>query len=137
MCSIEMPASRAANSLAMASVAATLACCEPSRRTASSGVTPNCAAYWIASSASASACVCPGCALVFPVIRAAAAAKDQNMNQDLAADRTTFDLTPPTPEQFQTLVADLSDEEKHVLLEHGTEAPFCGVFLNEKRPGVF
>ena len=35
------------------------------------------------------------------------------------------------------LVADLSDEEKHVLLEHGTEAPFCGVFLDEKRPGVF
>ena len=58
------------------------------------------------------------------------------MTQDLAAD-TTFDLTPPTPEQFQALVADLDEEEKHVLLEHGTEAPFCGVFLNEKRPGVF
>ena len=58
------------------------------------------------------------------------------MNQDLAAD-TTFDLTPPKEEQFQSLVADLSDEEKHVLLDHGTEAPFCGVFLNEKRPGVF
>ena len=40
-------------------------------------------------------------------------------------------------EQFQALVADLNDEEKHVLLEHGTEAPFCGVFLDEKRPGVF
>jgi peptide-methionine (R)-S-oxide reductase len=59
------------------------------------------------------------------------------MPQDLAADTTIFDLTPPTQEQFQTLVADLSDEEKRVLLEHGTEAPFCGVFLNEKRPGVF
>jgi len=58
------------------------------------------------------------------------------MPQDLAAD-TTFDLTPPTDEQFQELVADLSDEEKHVLLEHGTEAPFCGIFLNEKRPGTF
>jgi len=59
------------------------------------------------------------------------------MPQDLAADATTFDLTPPTDEQFRSLVADLSDEEKHVLLEHGTEAPFCGVFLGEKRPGVF
>ena len=58
------------------------------------------------------------------------------MTQDLAAD-TTFDLTPPSEDQFRSLVADLSDEEKHVLLEHGTEAPFCGVFLNEKRPGVF
>ena len=51
--------------------------------------------------------------------------------------QTTFDLTPPTEEQFQHLVSDLSDEERHVLLEHGTEAPFCGVFLQEKRPGVF
>jgi peptide-methionine (R)-S-oxide reductase len=50
---------------------------------------------------------------------------------------TTFDLTQPTDEQFQSLVADLDDEERHVLLEHGTEAPFCGVFLNEKRPGLF
>jgi len=58
------------------------------------------------------------------------------MPQDLAA-QTIFDLTPPTDEQFAELVADLNDEEKHVLLEHGTEAPFCGVFLNEKRPGVF
>lgn len=48
-----------------------------------------------------------------------------------------FDLTPPSDAQFAELVADLSDEERHVLLEHGTEAPFCGVFLQEKRPGVF
>jgi peptide-methionine (R)-S-oxide reductase len=50
---------------------------------------------------------------------------------------TTFDLTPPTEEQLQGLVAGLTDQERHVLLEHGTEAPFCGIFLDEKRPGVF
>ena len=50
---------------------------------------------------------------------------------------TTFDLTPPTPEQFQLLAADLSAEEREVLLHHGTEAPFCGVFLTEKRPGTY
>jgi peptide-methionine (R)-S-oxide reductase len=50
---------------------------------------------------------------------------------------TAFDLTPPSTEQFDSLVADLGDEERRVLLEHGTEAPFCGVFLNEKRAGVF
>jgi peptide-methionine (R)-S-oxide reductase len=48
-----------------------------------------------------------------------------------------FDLTSPTEAQLQSLAAELSDEERHVLLEHGTEAPFCGVFLNEKRAGVF
>ena len=54
-------------------------------------------------------------------------------------DLTTraFDLTPPTEAQMRELVADLGDQERHVLLEHGTEAPFCGVFLTEKRPGVY
>jgi peptide-methionine (R)-S-oxide reductase len=49
----------------------------------------------------------------------------------------TFDLTPPSKEQFDALVNALTEEERHVLLEHGTEAPFCGIFLQEKRPGVF
>ena len=48
-----------------------------------------------------------------------------------------FDLTPPSDEERRQLEADLSDEERHVLLEHGTEAPFCGVFLDEKRAGVY
>ena len=48
-----------------------------------------------------------------------------------------FDLTPPTEDQLAELVATLSDQERHVLLEHGTEAPFCGVFLDEKREGTF
>jgi peptide-methionine (R)-S-oxide reductase len=50
---------------------------------------------------------------------------------------TTFDLTPPGGEQLERLKADLSDEERRVLLEHGTEAPFCGIFLDEKRPGTY
>ena len=48
-----------------------------------------------------------------------------------------FNLTPPSKEQLQTLVADLTDEERAVLLEHGTEAPFCGLFLQEKRQGIY
>jgi len=48
-----------------------------------------------------------------------------------------FDLTPPSDEERGRLEADLSDDERHVLLEHGTEAPFCGVFLDEKRAGVY
>ena len=50
---------------------------------------------------------------------------------------TRFDLTPPDDAQVRELVAGLTDEERHVLLEHGTETPFCGIFLNEKRPGAF
>lgn len=48
-----------------------------------------------------------------------------------------LDLTPPTESQRVALEADLSPEEKRVLLAHGTEAPFCGVLLGERRPGVF
>jgi peptide-methionine (R)-S-oxide reductase len=48
-----------------------------------------------------------------------------------------FDLTPPTEAELRDLEAGLSNEERHVLLEHGTEAPFCGVFLTEKREGVY
>jgi peptide-methionine (R)-S-oxide reductase len=48
-----------------------------------------------------------------------------------------FDLTPLGEKQLHDLIEDLSDEERNVLLEHGTEAPFCGTFLTEKREGVF
>ncbi|MCW5890606.1 MAG: peptide-methionine (R)-S-oxide reductase MsrB [bacterium] len=48
-----------------------------------------------------------------------------------------FDLTPPPPEQRKLLEGDLTTDEANVLLGQGTEAPFCGAFLNEKRPGVF
>jgi len=48
-----------------------------------------------------------------------------------------FDLTPPSEDLLKKLEANLTDEERNVLLEHGTEAPFCGVFLDEKRSGVY
>lgn len=48
-----------------------------------------------------------------------------------------FDLKPPGEELFRELVAGLSTEERGVLLEHGTEAPFCGLFLTEKREGIY
>ena len=32
---------------------------------------------------------------------------------------------------------DLDDEERHVLLEHGTEAPFCGIFNEAKDKGIY
>ena len=48
-----------------------------------------------------------------------------------------YDLTPPSEGQRVALEADLNPEEKRVLLSHGTEAPFCGALLGEKRAGVF
>lgn len=51
--------------------------------------------------------------------------------------KTVFDLTPPSEGQRQALAAQLDDLESRVLLQHGTEAPFCGAFLDEKREGLF
>jgi peptide-methionine (R)-S-oxide reductase len=48
-----------------------------------------------------------------------------------------FDLTPPTAEQRRQITAGLSNEERNVLLQHGTEAPFCGVFLDNKKDGTY
>lgn len=48
-----------------------------------------------------------------------------------------YDLTPPDEGQRVALEAGLDAEEKRVLLAHGTEAPFCGTLLGEKRAGVF
>src|SRR5262249_2284793 len=54
-----------------------------------------------------------------------------------ARSESGFDLTRPSPEAFENLATDLTPEESDVLLRHGTEAPFCGVFLDEERSGVF
>ncbi len=50
---------------------------------------------------------------------------------------TAFDLTPPTEAQRLSITAGLSRDERRVLLEHGTEAAFCGVFLDNKKSGVY
>lgn len=48
-----------------------------------------------------------------------------------------FDLSAPTLEQRQAQEAGLSADERRVLLEHGTERAFCGVFLDNKLDGVY
>ncbi len=50
---------------------------------------------------------------------------------------SAFDLTPPTEAERTRLAAPLSEEERRVLLRHGTEAPFCGAFLDNKREGAY
>ena len=48
-----------------------------------------------------------------------------------------FDLTPPTDAQRRERTAGLNADERRVLLEHGTEAAFCGVFLDNNLDGVY
>ncbi len=48
-----------------------------------------------------------------------------------------YPLSPPTPGQHQKLVAALTPEQHQVTQKSGTEAPFCGGHLAEKKPGVY
>jgi peptide-methionine (R)-S-oxide reductase len=48
-----------------------------------------------------------------------------------------YDLTPLSAEQRQHLAQRLTPEERHVLLDHGTEPPFCGTLLDNKQAGTY
>ena len=69
--------------------------------------------------------------------RGAACAKSGAENRHDDSAIAAFDLTPPSDAQRRQLAAELSGEERRVLLQHGTEAPFCGVLLEEKREGLY
>jgi peptide-methionine (R)-S-oxide reductase len=47
------------------------------------------------------------------------------------------DLSPLSADERARLEAGLTAEEREVLLHHGTEAPFCGGLLNQKKPGTY
>jgi peptide-methionine (R)-S-oxide reductase len=50
---------------------------------------------------------------------------------------SAFDLQPPSEQQRREITAGLSANERHVVLQHGTEAAFCGVFLDNKKDGIY
>ncbi|HVG95458.1 MAG TPA: peptide-methionine (R)-S-oxide reductase MsrB [Chloroflexota bacterium] len=50
---------------------------------------------------------------------------------------TGYDLSPLAPEVRERLAQKLTAEERHVLFDHGTEAPFCGTLLNNKQEGTY
>ena len=50
---------------------------------------------------------------------------------------TGFDVTPLTQEQIDVLAQDLNDEERRIMLDHGTEPAFCGTLLDNKQDGTY
>lgn len=48
-----------------------------------------------------------------------------------------YDITPLPSEEVNRLAADLTPEERTVILDHGTERPFCGTLLDNKQEGVY
>ena len=64
-------------------------------------------------------------------------AQDTERGPRLDRSPSGFDLREPSADERRRLEADLSPEEKRVLLQHGTEAPFCGGLLNNKEAGAY
>ena len=48
-----------------------------------------------------------------------------------------YDLRSLSTSERESLAQGLSAEERHVLLNQGTERPFCGTLLNNKDSGVY
>jgi peptide-methionine (R)-S-oxide reductase len=55
----------------------------------------------------------------------------------MTTSRSGYDLTPLSSDRIVALAAEFSDEERRVMLHQGTERPFCGVFLDNKKQGVY
>jgi peptide-methionine (R)-S-oxide reductase len=48
-----------------------------------------------------------------------------------------YDLGPIGAAERERLARDLTSEERRILLDHGTERPFCGTLLNNKQAGMY
>jgi peptide-methionine (R)-S-oxide reductase len=55
----------------------------------------------------------------------------------MSTSPTGFDVTPLPSDRIAALARDLSPEERQVILHQGTERPFCGLFLDNKKAGVY
>ena len=55
----------------------------------------------------------------------------------MSESQTGYDVTPLGQDEVEKLAAGLNEEEKRVLLDHGTERPFCGTLLDNKQTGTY
>jgi peptide-methionine (R)-S-oxide reductase len=60
-----------------------------------------------------------------------------NRGYAMTKSASGYDLTPLSAEEVDRRAADLTDEERTVLLDHGTERPFCGTLLDNKQNGAY
>src|SRR5690606_20902176 len=95
--------------------------------------------------AKASSCVDGrACSRKVPCARNCRQREDPSMqlrtsSQKPAPERSAsgHDLRPLSEAERAKLAADLTPEERRVILHQGTEPPFCGTLLNNKQAGMY
>jgi len=67
-----------------------------------------------------------------------ASAESQNQKETRAVySKSGYDITPLEKNQIDELAKDLTPQERHILLDQGTEQAFCGLLLDNKEDGVY
>ena len=59
------------------------------------------------------------------------------MNEDEKVSDSGYDITPLSTDAVERLAQDLDEEERRILLNHGTEPAFCGTLLDNHMDGVY
>jgi peptide-methionine (R)-S-oxide reductase len=55
----------------------------------------------------------------------------------MATSRSGYDVTRLSDARVNALAEAFTPEERHVILHQGTERPFCGLLLDNKKPGAY
>jgi peptide-methionine (R)-S-oxide reductase len=55
----------------------------------------------------------------------------------MTTSRSGFDVSPLSQDRITALAEKFSPEERHVILHQGTEQPFCGLLLDNKKAGTY
>lgn len=55
----------------------------------------------------------------------------------MSTSSTGYDITPITDAERERLAQKLDPEERRIMLDHGTEHPFCGGLLDNKEDGSY
>jgi peptide-methionine (R)-S-oxide reductase len=61
----------------------------------------------------------------------------ERYNLAMTTSRSGYDLTRLPAERVAALAAGFTPDERHVILHQGTERPFCGLLLDNKKAGTY
>jgi len=61
----------------------------------------------------------------------------QKPTEKATTSASGYDLRPLSNAEREPLAASLTPEERHIILDHGTERAFCGTLLNNKQSGLY